>query len=253
MFSQVSFNLVVGLLVRGLLAMAAGWLASHKILDQSDTAQWIEAATLMVVAFGWSYLEKYQGKQTQDTLIATAIQMPPSATVADVHATVDEGFGATPAAKIAPVLLLCLALPLLGASTTGCAPKNATFDTPTTATMYHAEQAIKDLGKVRNFSVDLLDQKVITVQQFRWVVQLIDVGDAALEKAGGGWKDMLSTGAWEAALKEIPELGPMPTTWQGAARQVWAVIKLKVPTLTTSGGWSVVAGAVDGALANLGG
>jgi hypothetical protein len=119
--------------------------------------------------------------------------------------------------------------------------------------MYQAEQAMKDLGKVRDFSTDLLDQRVISVQQFRWTVQLIDVADAALEKAGSGWKDVLSTGAWEAALKEIPELGPMPETWQGAVRQAWNVVKLKVPVLTTSAGWSVVAGAVDGGLAKLGG
>jgi hypothetical protein len=151
--------------------------------------------------------------------------------------------------KLLPLGLLVLILPGL----VGCSPKTVTFDTSTTGTMYQAEQAMKDLGKVRDFSTDLLDQRVISVQQFRWTVQLIDVADAALEKAGSGWKDVLSTGAWEAALKEIPELGPMPETWQGAVRQAWNVVKLKVPVLTTSAGWSVVAGAVDGGLAKLGG
>jgi predicted membrane-bound spermidine synthase len=96
MFSQVSFNVFFGLIARGLLAYAAGWLASHKILDQGATAQWVEVGTLMIVTYGWSWVEKYFAKQDQNTLIATALQMQPTATVADVHAEVADGFGVTP-------------------------------------------------------------------------------------------------------------------------------------------------------------
>jgi uncharacterized membrane protein required for colicin V production len=96
MFTQVSFGIVFGLLVRGILLIAAGWLTTHKILDQSMTTQWVEAAAFAVVAYVWSWVEKYQAKQAQNTLIATALQMPPAATVADVHAEVADGFGVTP-------------------------------------------------------------------------------------------------------------------------------------------------------------
>jgi hypothetical protein len=147
-------------------------------------------------------------------------------------------------------LLLMLLVPLL---LVGCAPKAVTFDTPTTQVMYYANDTMTDLGKVRTFAWDLYQQKIIVAHDVRVTVTLIDVADAALSKAGGGWRDVASTGAWTGAAKLIPELGEMPATWQGAVRQAWAVLKTKVHVLTTNAGWAVLAGAVDGALAKLGG
>lgn len=94
MFSQVSFLAVVGLIVRGLLMIAAGWLMDHKILPEGTGGPWVDAGVLVVVGYLWSYVEKWQAKQKQDVLIATAIQAPPGATISDVHDTVDAGEGA---------------------------------------------------------------------------------------------------------------------------------------------------------------
>ncbi|MCE5247943.1 hypothetical protein LLG88_13600 [bacterium] len=148
----------------------------------------------------------------------------------------------------APIILLAVVLPLAS-----CAPKGVVFDAPTTETMYRANDAMKDLGKIRDFAWDLYGQRILSVSEVRVTIQMIDVADAALEKAGGGWRDVASTAAWEAAVKIVPELGPMPSTWQEGARSAWRVAKLKVPALTRAGGWSVLAGAVDGALDKLGG
>jgi hypothetical protein len=121
MFSQVSFNIVVGLLVRGVLLMAAGWLVSKGILPQGSVEEWVGAAVLAVCGLGWSYYAKYASKQETDTLVATAIAMPSSALISDVKLKVDSGTGASPldvTRKLGPVVLLCLLLPF----TSGCAP-----------------------------------------------------------------------------------------------------------------------------------
>lgn len=94
MFSQASFLVVVGYLVRPLLAMAAGWLMGHKLLAEGTGGVWVDTTFLVAVTYLWSYVERWQAKKKQDVLIQTAIKGPATATIADVHETVAAGFGA---------------------------------------------------------------------------------------------------------------------------------------------------------------
>lgn len=94
MFSQASFLVIVGYLVRPLLMMAAGWLAGHKLLAEGTGGVWVDTTFLVAVTYLWSLIERWQQKKKQDILIATAITGPATATIADVHETVAAGFGA---------------------------------------------------------------------------------------------------------------------------------------------------------------
>jgi hypothetical protein len=92
MLTQLSFNVIVGSIIRGGIAALAGYLASKSILPDGSREEWVTAVTLMICTYGYSWLEKWwearQAAKKTSLLIATAIQMPPTATVADVHAAV---------------------------------------------------------------------------------------------------------------------------------------------------------------------
>jgi hypothetical protein len=95
MLTQLSFNVIVGSLVRGAIAALAGWFVRKGVLPDGNREDWIAAVTLLVCTYAYSYLEKWwearqQAKKTT-ALIQTAIQMAPTATVADVHAAVAAG------------------------------------------------------------------------------------------------------------------------------------------------------------------
>lgn len=92
--SQIGFNVIVGLLLRGVLMMGAGWLAGKGLLPQGSIEEWVGATTLAALGLGWSWYSKITAKKQQDVLVATAIKAPLTATVADVQQIVDAGFGA---------------------------------------------------------------------------------------------------------------------------------------------------------------
>lgn len=81
----------IGSVLRWLLAMGAGLLVEHGIWTQGESAQYVTAATLALLSLGWSLWTKYRGR----LMFLTALQSPPGATEADVHAAVADGAGAS--------------------------------------------------------------------------------------------------------------------------------------------------------------
>ena len=89
--TQLSFNVIVGLLLRGVALMAAGWLASRGILPAGTSEEWAGAVALAACAYLWSWGQKRAALRHQDALVKTALQLPPTATIEDVHAALIEG------------------------------------------------------------------------------------------------------------------------------------------------------------------
>lgn len=162
----------------------------------------------------------------------------------------DDGMTVSPstAAKIAPLLLLVLFLPI---GPVGCAPKNVTYETPAAHVMFDANEVLKRVGEVEDATFDLQAKGTMSLNDARIVIQGCRVLDIALPAAASGWQNAAVTAAWEAARTEIPELGEIPTTWQAGAKKVWAAVKLRVPAITTNQVYAIAARAIDGAILKL--
>lgn len=89
--TQLSFNVIVGLVIRGALQAFAGWLVAHHLLPGGSEVEWATAGALVVCTYLWSWREKRWTLRHQDALVRTALALPPTATVEDVHATLAGG------------------------------------------------------------------------------------------------------------------------------------------------------------------
>jgi hypothetical protein len=85
--TQLSFNVIVGLVVRGLLQALAGWMVTHHLLPGGTEVEWSAAGALLVCTYLWSWAAKRRALRRQDALVRTAIALPATATLEDVHAT----------------------------------------------------------------------------------------------------------------------------------------------------------------------
>ena len=85
---QVSFNVIVGLILRAIALMGAGWLADHALLPTGTAEEWAGAVALAACGLLWSWAQKRTAARQQQALIQAALAMPATATVADVHAAV---------------------------------------------------------------------------------------------------------------------------------------------------------------------
>ena len=85
---QVSFGTIVGLILRALALMAAGWLGDHALLPTGTEGEWASAVALAACGLIWSLLQKRKAAQQQAALVQAALTLPPTATIADVRAAV---------------------------------------------------------------------------------------------------------------------------------------------------------------------
>lgn len=89
--SQITFNLIVGVILRSVIMMAAGWLVAHGLLPQGNLEEWVAAVVLVVLGVLWSLYQKYVAQR----LLTTALNLPPGATVPEVKAIIADGKGPT--------------------------------------------------------------------------------------------------------------------------------------------------------------
>jgi hypothetical protein len=93
---QITFNLIVGTLLRSAIMLGAGYLVRAGLLPEGNVQEWAGALVLVLLGLGWGIYQKFAQRTQQNILVATAIKSPVTATLADIQATVDAGFGATP-------------------------------------------------------------------------------------------------------------------------------------------------------------
>lgn|ERR1017187_139179 len=67
---------VVGSLLRWLLAIGAGYLVKHGLLESTDVKHWIAGITMALLAIGWSVWQKYHSR----VKMLTALTMPEGST-----------------------------------------------------------------------------------------------------------------------------------------------------------------------------
>ena len=154
-----------------------------------------------------------------------------------------------------PLLLLALV------GLTAC-PKNITFETPAAKDAYYADQALQQVGRVQNTVIDLEAQHTLTTNETRMALLGCRVLDISLPAATGGWKTVAQVAAWQSArtalavtqpdgtlLYSLPET--LPDSWQSAVKEVWGVMKIRIPALTANSTLSVITALVDTALASI--
>jgi uncharacterized membrane protein YjjB (DUF3815 family) len=89
--NQITFNLIVGTLLRSAIMAGAGWLAAHGMLPSGTIEEWVGAVVLTALAVLWSLYQKY----VERIKLGTAMQMPPGVTEAKIIAKIENGQGAT--------------------------------------------------------------------------------------------------------------------------------------------------------------
>lgn len=199
--SQVGFNVIVGLLLRGVLMLGAGWLAGKGLLPQGSIEEWVGATTLAALGLGWSYYSKFTAKQEQNVLVATAIKGPSSATIADVQAKVDAGLGATVVSGAAvKVLLPLLLLPMLW----GCTPKPVNL-TPEAGKAWTADQVVIRVNRLMDAAISAESQG-LPRNTVRRIVTFCVEADQTLAAVPDGWGPTVLA-AWTQA-KADPDLKP---------------------------------------------
>jgi hypothetical protein len=57
--NQISFNLIVGVVLRGVLVIVATWLGTHGLMPDGSREEWIAAVLGVLLYFGWSLLQKF--------------------------------------------------------------------------------------------------------------------------------------------------------------------------------------------------
>jgi hypothetical protein len=152
-----------------------------------------------------------------------------------------------------PVLFI-LALAVVA---TGCHSK-VTFETPTAQHAYYANEALKQVGILQTDVINLEAAGKLPTATTRVILLSCRVADLAIPASTAGWKAAAVTAAWEAARSALKtptgnDIGVQPLTWQAGVTTVWAALKVKVALLQTDPTLSVVAVAIDTALAQIGG
>ena len=94
--NQITFNLIVGSILRSVIVAAAGWLTAHGMLPTGTVTDWVEAVLLVLLGVGWSLYEKY----TARVALLTALTLRPGATENDLKAKV--ALGVTPSILTPP-------------------------------------------------------------------------------------------------------------------------------------------------------
>ena len=87
-------------ILRWALAIGAGYLVQHGIWTQGDASSYVTAATMGLLALGWSLWQKYASRLK----LLTALTMPAGTTEHAVEAKIATGVGvpsiSTPAAAV---------------------------------------------------------------------------------------------------------------------------------------------------------
>lgn len=68
--NQLTFNLIVGTLIRSGLMLLAGWLAAKGVLPTGTVEEWVAAVLLVVLTLLWSLWQKLQAKWHLDAALA---------------------------------------------------------------------------------------------------------------------------------------------------------------------------------------
>jgi len=88
--TQLTFNLIIGTLLRSLIMVGAGWLVAHGMLPQGSTEEWVGAVVLVVLGVLWSLYQKY----VERIKLLTALQSKAGTTEEEVVAKIASGQGA---------------------------------------------------------------------------------------------------------------------------------------------------------------
>ena len=87
---ELSFRLILGVLVRAALMALAGIFVAHGWMQQGDVTDWVGATLAIVLSIAWSLYQKY----VQKKLLVTAATMP-AASLTEVRARATSGAGPT--------------------------------------------------------------------------------------------------------------------------------------------------------------
>lgn len=93
--SQLTFNLVVGTLLRAGIMALAGWLVARGALPSGSVEEWVGAVVLTVSTLLWSLIEKVIQKRTAQVKLNTALDAPAGSSEADIDAIIKAGNGAS--------------------------------------------------------------------------------------------------------------------------------------------------------------
>jgi hypothetical protein len=66
----------IGSVLRCLLAIGAGWLVKHGVWESTDAKHYVGAASMALLAIGWSLWQKYHSR----VKVLTALAMPQGST-----------------------------------------------------------------------------------------------------------------------------------------------------------------------------
>lgn len=77
--NQLTFNLIVGTIIRSGLMLLAGWLAAKGVLPTGTVEEWVAAVLLVVLTLLWSLWQKLQVKWHIDA----ALSAPSGSTLKD--------------------------------------------------------------------------------------------------------------------------------------------------------------------------
>jgi membrane protein DedA with SNARE-associated domain len=68
--SQLSFNIIIGTLLRSSLMLLAGWLAAKGMLPSGSMEEWVGAVVIAVLTLLWSFWKKLEAKWHLDAALA---------------------------------------------------------------------------------------------------------------------------------------------------------------------------------------
>ena len=85
--NQVTFNLIVGTLLRSAVMAGAGWLVAHGMLPSGSVEEWVGAVVLTLLALFFSLYQKY----VERTKLMVALTLPSGSTENDVKSHIATG------------------------------------------------------------------------------------------------------------------------------------------------------------------
>jgi hypothetical protein len=94
--SEVTFKIIVGVVLRGAVMALAGWLGAHGLMPAGNTEEWVGAVVLAGLTILWSLWQKAEER----IKLKTALDLPPGATEKKLMEKIANGDGATLAEAI---------------------------------------------------------------------------------------------------------------------------------------------------------
>lgn len=86
--TQLTFNLIVGTLLRSGIMACAGWLVAKGALPSGSMEDWVGAVVLTILTLLWSLYEKVAQKANEKLKLEAALQSPVGTTEEEVDAMV---------------------------------------------------------------------------------------------------------------------------------------------------------------------